>query len=85
MSTTALEILDWLRARVPGQADLHLDSRAVNEGDVYVAMPGTNRHGSAFIVQAVERGALAVLCDDAAKPLADIGVPTLRVPNLQRV
>ena len=85
MSMTASDILDWLRARVAGQADLHLDSRAVHAGDVYVAVPGANRHGSAFIAQAVERGAVAVLCDDGAELLGDTGVPMLRVPNLQRV
>lgn len=37
------------------------DSRKVNPGDVFVAMPGHAQDGRDFIKQAVERGALAVI------------------------
>ncbi len=42
-----------------------LDSRAVQPGDLYVALPGTRTHGAAFATQAVASGALAILTDAA--------------------
>jgi UDP-N-acetylmuramoyl-L-alanyl-D-glutamate--2,6-diaminopimelate ligase len=60
---------------------ISLNSRAVQPGDLYVALPGATRHGADFVAQAVESGATAVLTDDAgARLLAlsnDISVPVL--------
>ncbi|HET6240804.1 MAG TPA: UDP-N-acetylmuramoyl-L-alanyl-D-glutamate--2,6-diaminopimelate ligase [Arthrobacter sp.] len=60
---------------------ISLNSRAVQAGDLYVALPGATRHGADFVPQAVEGGAVAVLTDDAgARLLAlsnDISVPVL--------
>jgi UDP-N-acetylmuramoyl-L-alanyl-D-glutamate--2,6-diaminopimelate ligase len=60
---------------------ISLNSRAVQPGDLYVALPGATQHGADFISQAVEAGAAAVLTDDAgARLLAlsnDIPVPVL--------
>jgi UDP-N-acetylmuramoyl-L-alanyl-D-glutamate--2,6-diaminopimelate ligase len=61
---------------------ISLNSRTVQAGDLYVALPGATRHGADFVAQAVEGGAVAVLTDDAgARLLAlsnDISVPVLR-------
>ena len=43
------------------------DSRRVQPGWLFVARPGTKRDGSAFVAQAVERGAAAVLTKSAAQ------------------
>ncbi|MDN4644148.1 UDP-N-acetylmuramoyl-L-alanyl-D-glutamate--2,6-diaminopimelate ligase [Arthrobacter sp. PsM3] len=60
---------------------ISLNSRTVQPGDLYVALPGATRHGADFTSQAVEAGAAAVLTDDAgARLLAfshDIPVPVL--------
>ncbi len=60
---------------------ISLNSRTVQPGDLYVALPGATRHGADFVSQAVEAGAAAVLTDDAgARLLAfshDIPVPVL--------
>jgi UDP-N-acetylmuramoyl-L-alanyl-D-glutamate--2,6-diaminopimelate ligase len=60
---------------------ISLNSRTVQAGDLYVALPGATRHGADFVSQAVEGGAVAVLTDDAgARLLAlsnDISVPVL--------
>jgi UDP-N-acetylmuramoyl-L-alanyl-D-glutamate--2,6-diaminopimelate ligase len=60
---------------------ISLNSRAVQPGDLYVALPGAARHGADFVAQAVESGATAVLTDDAgARLLAlanDVSVPVL--------
>ncbi|MGP4033132.1 UDP-N-acetylmuramoyl-L-alanyl-D-glutamate--2,6-diaminopimelate ligase [Pseudarthrobacter sp. 1C304] len=60
---------------------ISLNSRTVQAGDLYVALPGAARHGADFVPQAVEAGASAVLTDEAgARLLAfshDIAVPVL--------
>ena len=60
-----------------------LNSRAVEHGDLYLALPGASRHGAEFAAQAVTAGAVAILSDhDGAKRLlADggPGVPVLSV------
>lgn len=42
-----------------------LDSRAVQPGDLYAALPGASAHGADFAVAAAGRGAAAVLTDPA--------------------
>ena len=42
---------------------LTLDSRSVEPGDLYVALPGARVHGAAFCADAVAAGAVAVLTD----------------------
>lgn len=60
-------ILGWLRAQVPAQADLHLDSRRLRPGDVFLAVPGVHGDGRAHIAAALAAGA-RVLADTAAQP-----------------
>jgi UDP-N-acetylmuramoyl-L-alanyl-D-glutamate--2,6-diaminopimelate ligase len=52
------------------------DSRAVQPGDVYAALPGAHVHGAAFAAQAVAAGAVAVLTDPAGAAQVT-GVPVL--------
>ena len=55
-----------------------LDSRAVEPGDLYAALPGASAHGADFAAQAVSAGAAAVLTDPAgAGAFAAYGVPVL--------
>ncbi|MFC7849585.1 UDP-N-acetylmuramoyl-L-alanyl-D-glutamate--2,6-diaminopimelate ligase [Arthrobacter sp. NPDC057388] len=80
---------------VPGAAEsvqvtgISLDSRSVERGDLYVALPGASRHGADFASTAIGAGAVAVLTDDAgAKLLAlghDIAVPVLVVAEPRSV
>ncbi|WP_407709416.1 UDP-N-acetylmuramoyl-L-alanyl-D-glutamate--2,6-diaminopimelate ligase [Arthrobacter nitrophenolicus] len=62
---------------------ISLDSRAVEPGDLYVALPGAARHGADFAAQAIEDGAVAVLTDEAGARMlalsADTPVPVLVV------
>ncbi|MDR6417217.1 UDP-N-acetylmuramoyl-L-alanyl-D-glutamate--2,6-diaminopimelate ligase [Pseudarthrobacter sulfonivorans] len=66
-----------------GVTGISLNSRTVERGDLYVALPGAARHGADFVSQAVDRGAVAVLTDDAGARLlalsADTAVPVLVV------
>ncbi len=53
------------------------DSRAVQRGDLYAALPGANVHGIAFLQQAIDAGAAAVLTDQAGADTAlASGLPT---------
>ncbi|GAB5080239.1 UDP-N-acetylmuramoyl-L-alanyl-D-glutamate--2,6-diaminopimelate ligase [Arthrobacter sp. AD-310] len=80
---------------VPGTAadtpvtGISLDSRAVEAGDLYVALPGATRHGADFAAQAIGNGAVAVLTDEAGARLmalsADTPVPVLVVPAPRNV
>jgi UDP-N-acetylmuramoyl-L-alanyl-D-glutamate--2,6-diaminopimelate ligase len=55
-----------------------LDSRAVQPGDLYAALPGARAHGADFAAQAVAAGARAVLTDPAGAARLELGpVPVL--------
>ncbi len=46
-------------------AGVQYDSRQVGPGDIFVAMAGLEADGHRFVAQAVERGAVAVVCSQA--------------------
>ena len=68
---------------------ISLNSRTVERGDLYVALPGAARHGADFVSQAVDRGAVAVLTDEAGARLlalsAETAVPVLVVNGPRNV
>ncbi|MGO4249008.1 UDP-N-acetylmuramoyl-L-alanyl-D-glutamate--2,6-diaminopimelate ligase [Paenarthrobacter sp. RAF54_2] len=72
-----------------GVTGISLNSRAIEPGDLYMALPGASRHGADFVPQAVEAGAVAVVTDDAgARQLALAGeqpVPVLIVDEPRAV
>jgi UDP-N-acetylmuramoyl-L-alanyl-D-glutamate--2,6-diaminopimelate ligase len=55
------------------------DSRAVQPGTLFVAVPGTALDGAAFIGDAVARGAVAIVTESA--PPAAAPVPVVHVPS----
>ena len=42
---------------------LHIDSRKVMPGDCFIALKGTKTNGDEFIESAIEKGAIAVVCE----------------------
>lgn len=67
----------------PEVTGVTIDSRQVLPGDLYIAVPGTGRHGADFTAQAVAAGAAAVLTDDdglaaASAAVGGSGVPLYR-------
>ncbi|MCT1386177.1 UDP-N-acetylmuramoyl-L-alanyl-D-glutamate--2,6-diaminopimelate ligase [Brachybacterium sp. p3-SID1565] len=71
-----------LEATVSG---VTLDSRGVEAGDLWCALPGANAHGADYVEQAVSRGAVLALTDDAgAEACARAGLPALVVENPRR-
>lgn len=56
------------------------DSRLVKPGDLFFAIPGRKHDGHAFIPQAIERGAVAVVGE---KPFSSFSVPYIQVKNVR--
>ncbi len=46
------------------------DSRHVQNGDLFLALPGAMRHGIEFLDQAISKGAKAVISDSAGFEIA---------------
>ncbi|MDS1269403.1 UDP-N-acetylmuramoyl-L-alanyl-D-glutamate--2,6-diaminopimelate ligase [Lipingzhangella sp. LS1_29] len=58
------------------------DSRTVQPGDLYVALPGQRVHGADYCAQAVAAGAVAVVCDPSGYDrAAATEVPVISVPD----
>jgi UDP-N-acetylmuramoyl-L-alanyl-D-glutamate--2,6-diaminopimelate ligase len=63
MTSRVTQVLEWLHATAPA-AQLTSDSRRIEHGDVFLAYAG-EVDGRKYIENAIERGALAVVYDDA--------------------
>ena len=61
---------------------LHFDSRGVKEGDVFVAVSGTQVDGHQFIDKAVEKGAVAIVVEEFPKKEYDATI--IKVKNTAR-
>ena len=66
---------DWIAGAQLRGADVvvqrvHTDSRSLQAGDLFVALRGERFDGHAYISQAQEAGAVAVLCEMAGEPAA---------------
>jgi UDP-N-acetylmuramoyl-L-alanyl-D-glutamate--2,6-diaminopimelate ligase len=57
----------------------HIDSD-VQQGDLFIALPGAKRHGAEFVASAKKHGAVAVVTDSAGADLIE-GIPVLVVAN----
>ena len=65
-------------------ADVHIDSRRVAGGHLFVAMRGTQVDGHKYIQSAIEKGAAAIVCEQLPEVLAE-GVTYLRVADSEEV
>lgn len=68
--------------RFPGRMRIVTDTRALQPGDTFLALRGEQFDGHAFVKNALDMGAAALVVDDAAV-LAD-GVPALVVSDTKR-
>lgn len=67
---------------------LTLDSRRVQPGDLYAALPGARAHGADFAVQAADAGAVALLTDAEGAERAAVreaGLPVVLVDDARAV
>jgi UDP-N-acetylmuramoyl-L-alanyl-D-glutamate--2,6-diaminopimelate ligase len=78
----AAELLDAMKRRGVNVERLTLDSRRVQSGDVFLALPGAHADGRRFIADAVARGAAAVICEAGGDAPAVPPAPTFEVSNL---
>ncbi|GAB2461806.1 Mur ligase family protein [Jatrophihabitans fulvus] len=58
-------------------------SDAVRPGDLFAAVPGRNAHGARFAADALGRGAVAVLTDEAGRQQLPSDVPVVVVPEVR--
>ncbi|MGG7463086.1 Mur ligase family protein [Plantibacter sp. YIM 135347] len=77
---------------VVGNADgvevsgVSLSSSAVEPGDLYIGMPGVRAHGASYTAEARDRGAVAVLTNEAGRELAaESGLPIVVVADPRAV
>ena len=86
-STSVAYLADSVSARLVGPdrdvTGIELRDQAIQPGDLFAALPGRHAHGAKFAAAAIERGAVAVLTDDAGVDIvgADPGVSLLVHPN----
>ncbi|CAN2194229.1 MurE UDP-N-acetylmuramyl tripeptide synthase [Candidatus Nanopelagicaceae bacterium] len=85
---TVEEVAAIANATLTGNAStvisgLTLNSNAVQEGDLFIALPGEKAHGADFAADAIARGAVAVLTDaEGAHKIS--GVPVIVSSNPRR-
>ena len=83
------QVLTWLRAQTaaaPRRGDLQLDSRRVEVGDIFVAVPGAlagSDDGRRYLSAARVRGAAAALVEAEGFAAHDAGLPVLPVHGLR--
>ena len=64
--------------------DIHIDSRRIAEGHLFVAMRGTQVDGHQYIAGAIDKGAKAIVCEQLPDSLAQ-DVTYIRVANSEEV
>src|SRR5262245_42483831 len=70
----------------PGHGDVEIlsltaDSRSVRPGALFAALPGSSTNGSAFLADAIARGAVAVLVPSGTSASLPTGVACLQAPE----
>ena len=78
-----MKVLDQLRQRGVVPSRITADSRRVQTGDVFVALPGARADGRDFIKQAVANGAAAVIAEAGRSAVAKVGAGKTAVVEVQ--
>jgi len=65
-----------------GISGLSLDSRTVVSGDLFIALAGMHADGHRFIADAINAGAVAVMCDSSVELDETYAVPVISVEDL---
>jgi len=63
--------------------DMTVDSRRVQPGDLYIAVPGVKTDGTQFVAEALSHGAAAIVLPNEADAAAAAIVPVLQVPDIR--
>jgi UDP-N-acetylmuramoyl-L-alanyl-D-glutamate--2,6-diaminopimelate ligase len=79
----ATDIVNWIR-QTALQAELASDSRAIRQGDVFIAYPGDETDGRSYITHALARGAVAIVHEESGFDWnVEWTVPHLAVEHLK--
>ena len=57
------------------------DSRSVENGDLFIALPGSNSHGARYVDDVKSNGAVAVITDQAGAELVGTKLPVIVISN----
>ena len=85
MKTRSLNALAEFLGIDPLPADVNIsgvssDTRDLDEGDLFLALPGSRVHGASFTADAISQGAVAIVTDQAGAVLS-MGLPTLIIAD----
>lgn len=72
-----VQVLGDIEAEITG---VNIDSRLVEKGHLFMAVRGTQTDGHAYIPSAIEKGAVAVLCEEMPGELKE-GITYIQVPD----
>ena len=64
---------------------VHIDSRKVTEGGLFIGTRGTQSDGHTFIQGAIKAGATAILCEEMPKEMNEKQVTFIRVSNTEKI
>lgn len=87
-----MKLLDMLQSiptlDIKGSTDVditgvHIDSRKVKAGNVFIAVKGNTTDGHNYIGKAIELGAKAIVCEDMPEPVE--GITYVRVENSEQI
>lgn len=83
-----MSMMEWLpeHSELAGikAVDITLDSREVTRGSVFIALKGFRSDGHAFIESAIEKGAVAILCERPVTVRQDGAIPICVVDQLRQ-
>ena len=63
---------------------IHIDSRLIEPGHLFVALKGTQTDGHAYIDKAIEKGAVAIVCETLPCSMTD-GVTYIKVESTEDI
>jgi UDP-N-acetylmuramoyl-L-alanyl-D-glutamate--2,6-diaminopimelate ligase len=76
------QIVAWIRSHASDGAHLRIDSREIERGDVFLALPGRRDDGRRHVLDAAARGAAAIVTEHLGVDAPACGVPMLPVEQL---
>lgn len=79
-----LDILDVKGCLTKDISGINIDSRLVSEGNLFIAVRGTQADGHSYIGKAVEKGAVAVVCEEFPDSDSE-NVTYIKVANSEHV
>jgi UDP-N-acetylmuramoyl-L-alanyl-D-glutamate--2,6-diaminopimelate ligase len=83
------DVADFLKVDLdPSQVNIEIngicsDSRNIQQGDLFIAIPGERHHGIEFVDQAISKGARAVISDTTGYESARRKIASISIENTQ--